>query len=172
MFEITIPIVLQILQTAGILVGIFYYVMTLRNTRRNQQITLETRQSQLFMQILDKMWSPGMEEKVLLLDSMLDASDEEWLERYNSDDEFSRAFTVYAYAWEALGTLLKAGMYDVELLALYYATGTIYEWERYRDIVHNWRLINKRSYDMWEYAYDALKRYLEEHPELAPGPNP
>jgi len=32
-------------------VGVFYHIMTLRNTRRNQEVTLETRQTQLFMEI-------------------------------------------------------------------------------------------------------------------------
>ena len=154
----------------GVIAGFSYYVLTVRNARKNQRLQLETRQAQLFMQLFDKMWSPELAGKVAILLSMWEASDEEWLERYNSDHEFNRAFTVYAYAWEAMGTLLKKGMYDIELLALYYATGTISEWERYRDIIHNWRSSNKRSFDMWEYAYDTLMKYLEEHPELAPGP--
>jgi hypothetical protein len=74
MFELTLPIVLQILQTAGILVGIAYYLVIMRNsqktrelTLRNQELTLqsqelsrkaqeqavETRQAQLFMSIFN-----------------------------------------------------------------------------------------------------------------------
>jgi len=68
MVEITYQMVLSTLQTLGILVGIFYYVMTLRNQRKNQEISLrkqeltlkaqeqalETRQAQLFMNIYDR----------------------------------------------------------------------------------------------------------------------
>ena len=32
------------------------------------------------------------------------------------------------------------------------------------------RQVNRRAYDMWEYTYDTLMTYLEEHPELKPGP--
>ena len=49
MAEITYQMVLSTIQTLGLLVGIFYYIMTLQNTRKNQQIQLETRQAQLFM---------------------------------------------------------------------------------------------------------------------------
>jgi hypothetical protein len=65
MVEITLPIVLQIVQTVGILVGIVYYITIMRSqqrtrelalesqelTRKAQEQTLETRQTQLFMQI-------------------------------------------------------------------------------------------------------------------------
>jgi hypothetical protein len=48
--------VFQFLQTMGILVGVFYYVMTIRANQRNQQLQLETRQAQLFMQPYNR-WS-------------------------------------------------------------------------------------------------------------------
>jgi hypothetical protein len=46
--QVAFQTVFQFLQTVGILVGVFYYIMTLRNTRKNQQLQLETRQAQLF----------------------------------------------------------------------------------------------------------------------------
>jgi hypothetical protein len=49
--QITFQTIFQFLQTVGILVGVFYYIMTLRNSQRTQQQQLETRQAQLFMQI-------------------------------------------------------------------------------------------------------------------------
>ena len=122
------------------------------------------------MQLFNTMWSPETQERLRILNSSWDASDEEWLERDNSDYEFRNAWDIHAMEWEAIGTLLKKGLYDVELLALYIATQTIRTWERYSDIIHNWQLSNKRAYDMWEYTYDTLMKYLEEHLELAPGP--
>ena len=70
MIEITYQMILSTLQTAGLLVGIFYYIMVLRNQQKNQEISLrnqeltlksqalatETRQAQLFMQLFDR-WS-------------------------------------------------------------------------------------------------------------------
>ena len=53
MVEVTYQMVLSTLQTTGILVGIFYYIMTLNNTRKSQRLTLESRQAQLFMQMLN-----------------------------------------------------------------------------------------------------------------------
>ena len=62
--------ILSTLQTAGILVGIFYYIMVLRNQQKNQEISIksqaqatETRQAQLFMQLFDR-WSDPVFAKV------------------------------------------------------------------------------------------------------------
>ena len=104
-----------------------------------------------------------------ILNSSWYSSDEEWLERFNTDFEFRNAFASYAMNWEAIGTLLKTGMLNIEILALFISTNTLNEWERYRNIIHNLRLQNKRVYDMWEYTYDTLIAYLEDHPELKPG---
>ena len=45
MAEITYQMVLSTLQTVGLLVGIFYYVMTLNYSRKNQELQLETKTS-------------------------------------------------------------------------------------------------------------------------------
>ena len=44
----------MLIQAVGILVAVIYHIMTLQNTRKNQQLTLETRQTQLFMQAYHK----------------------------------------------------------------------------------------------------------------------
>ena len=54
MVDVRYQMVLSTLQTAGILVGIAYYIMTIRNQQKNQDMQLETRQAQLFMQIYNR----------------------------------------------------------------------------------------------------------------------
>ena len=44
----------------GVIAGFTYYVMTVRNSQRMQQMTLETRQAQLFMQVYDRWASRDM----------------------------------------------------------------------------------------------------------------
>ena len=58
--QVTFKTIFQFLQTAGILAGVFYYIMTIRTYQRNQEIgsrnqelTLETKQAQLFMNIFN-----------------------------------------------------------------------------------------------------------------------
>jgi hypothetical protein len=44
MVEITLPIILQLLQTAGILVGIIYYITIMRNTQKTRELTLQSQE--------------------------------------------------------------------------------------------------------------------------------
>ena len=53
MVEITLPIVLQIVQTTGIIIGIIYYLTIMRNQQKSQQLTLETRQAQLLLNLMN-----------------------------------------------------------------------------------------------------------------------
>ena len=57
MVEITYQMVLSTLQKVGLLIGIVYYLIIMRNSQRNQQIQLETRKVQLFMQIYQQITS-------------------------------------------------------------------------------------------------------------------
>ncbi len=55
---IDLQTVLTYLTLISVPIGVFYHIMTLNNTRKNQKMQLETRQAQLFMQIYHGMSSP------------------------------------------------------------------------------------------------------------------
>ena len=64
-------IVLTLLQTISIMVGIEYYILNLQNNQKNQEtsiknqeITLETRQAQLFMNIFNNYSSKGYQKEL------------------------------------------------------------------------------------------------------------
>lgn len=170
MVEFTYQMVLSTLQTAGILVGIFYYIMILRYNRKFQQMTLLTRQAQLLQQILDKSTSrEGMEYNRICRQAEWSNYDE-WLEIYLNDVDYYMAFQYWSDCFEAVGVYLREGMFDIRLLALRSASSFIWWWERHREVIYERRKRrNDRRYlDMWEYAYDQLMEYLEENPELKP----
>jgi hypothetical protein len=52
---INIQALLTYLTLISIPVGVTFHIMTLNNTRKNQQQQLETRQAQLFMQMYNKL---------------------------------------------------------------------------------------------------------------------
>jgi len=173
MVEITYQMVLGTLQTVGLLVGIYYYIMTLSYTKRNQQLTLDSRKAQLWMQIMDNIWSKDSQEALDVIWPLKHLSDEEFLEKYRDDWKFRRAFTHWAYLFERGGVLLKEGLLDIEMISnsASVTRTLIDEWEDYRNVIYTMRQSgtrNKRSFNMWEYTYDSLMKYLEEHPELAP----
>ncbi|UCD45779.1 MAG: hypothetical protein JSV27_04650 [Candidatus Bathyarchaeota archaeon] len=91
MVEITVPIMLQIFQTVGILVGIVYYITIMRNSQRTRELSLkaqeqalETRQTQIFMQIYQQLNSEESFKTWAELKN-LDVPDyEEFLRKYDS----------------------------------------------------------------------------------------
>ena len=167
---VELSMIRDIVAIFGVIAGFSYYVLTVNINRKNQRQQLETRQGQFFMNLYNRMISPEMENVMKILKSSYSSSEEEWFEKYNNNIELQNAFAKYSLGWEAIGTTLKTGLINIELLAIFISTTTIAEWERYRNLVYVMRQQNRRAYDMWEYTYDTLMAYLEEHPELKPGP--
>ena len=81
MAEFTYQMVLSTLQTVGLLVGISYYVLTLRNQQKNQEISLrkqkvthETRQLQYLLEFTKE----TVEESYTNLKQYWDSMTAEW----------------------------------------------------------------------------------------------
>ena len=186
MVEITLPVVLQILQTAGILVGIIYYITIMRNSQRNQEISLrnqeltlkaqehalDTRQAQLFHGVfstLDEDWWKAY--YFVVYDSeWTDFSD--FSEKYfpMGETELSRAAIKVLNVFEYLGVLVKEGLVSIRLVALLISNPTIRFWEKFEPIIQDFRnyMSSQRNMTENEYLYNELVKYLDEHPELKP----
>ncbi len=111
MAEITYQMVLSTLQTVGLLVGIFYYIMTLNNTKENQRITLTTTLMQPFMTV---------EWNLLILDLFdMEWSDlDDYHKKYDhrvSGDSFAKRAAVWK-RFESLGLFYRRGLLDLETL--------------------------------------------------------
>ncbi len=170
MVEITYQMVLNTLQTAGILVGIFYYMMTLNNTRKNQRMQLEARYTQMMFNIINVFYSTEGLNHLEAHTAANWSSYEEWLEKYWGDPEYRKSFIWLAEQFESIGVLIKESLLDIRLAAIYSPRAILMWWEKYEDIIDNERkrLNARRYYDMWEHLYNELVKYLEEHPELKP----
>jgi hypothetical protein len=88
-------------------IGVIYHIMTLRNTRRNQELTLETRQAQMFLGIVNQM------NRADFRDAWREVMPVEWgtldeaLKAYN-DPELGRHLTVLGWFFEPLGVRARA----------------------------------------------------------------
>jgi len=175
MVEITLPIVLQLLQTAGILVGIIYYIMTIRVNQRNQALTLrsqdetlETRQTALMMQIFQELGSPEFWERYTTF---------RYGEGFNSFDEFMEKsgpvanpegyaeLSTFWYFYVALGSLVYRQKLDLDYVALFLGDLPTRAWEKWKPIIM--RLREDYGWDgawiAWEYLAHRMKEHLETH---------
>jgi len=182
MAEITYQMVLSTIQTAGILMGIVYYIFNMRNQQRTRELTLkaqeqtlETRQSQLFMNIYNQSYAnPEFIKAVRKVHTTQWNDYEEWINLYDyhnlspADPEFVDAFSHVAMFYEGLGVFVKERLIDIRLVALTMTNMTRSTWEKIVPFIeeHRKKTSFPRFLSEFEYLYDELMRYVEEHPEL------
>jgi hypothetical protein len=165
--------VLTYLTLISIPVGVAYHIMTLNNTRKNQQMQLETRQAQLFMGIyqhyFDPVWLKPQTE--INID----------FEDYNTVDEFFEKYGPWknrekylvwlsrANFYEGIGILVKRDLIDVTMVDDLISGPIMLFWEkRAAPIIDELRerYNNPAALEWVEYLYNEVKRVRDtEHPE-------
>jgi hypothetical protein len=164
------------LQTIGILltaatvsIAAIYYTMTLRYTRRNQDLQLETRQAQLFMQIYSQWNSLEMSRQYeLIMEAEWTDIDDFLLKHYAGTEDRSR-FRAVARFFEGIGVLVHRGLIDISFVDDLMSGATMRFWEKISPMMEEWRIRFNwpQSLEWVEYLYNQLKPIVEEqHPEL------
>lgn len=166
--QVTFQTLFQFLQTVGILVGVFYYIMTIRTNQRNQRMQLETRQAQLFMQLYNRFRD---DTRNIDIASFMDADFESYgdFQRLSqTDDDFTQALSALGGFFEGIGVMVREGYIPVRLIALQWGGNTRRFWEKLEPVVSELRETRSfpRAWAETEYLYSELMKYLEEHPEL------
>ena len=154
----------------GLLVGIFYYVMTLNYTRKNQELQLETRQAGLFMQVYTR-WSDRELIKMQQEFTRWEWDDyDDWERKYESDvDSLSLRYTLGTF-YEGIGVLMARGLIDPTLVDDLMSSAIMSYWRKIEPVVEEAR---KRSgypqrFEWQEYLYNQILAISEkQHPELA-----
>ena len=110
--------ILTYLTLISVPVGVFYHIMALANTRRNQELTLENRNAQLLMIIYDKYTETElMKQQVEILNSDWKDIEDFW-NRYGpqTNPEFYTKFGRLAYYFDGIGVLLKRRLVDKDAI--------------------------------------------------------
>ena len=149
---------------AGVSIGIaaLYYTLTLRNTQRAQQLQLETRQAQLFMQAYNRFTEKEFQKSWFEIVSQWEWDDyDDFMAKYgpktNSEDA-SKWGSVLAY-FEGLGVFVEQGLIDIELVSRLGSTNIINCWEKFGPVFEEYtrRTGNPYAYDYLEWLYNELK---------------
>ena len=172
MVEFTYQMVLSTLQTVGLLVGIAYYLIIMRNSQRAQRLQLETRQAQMFMQIYNQVQDPVQRKAGIHISNLEWNSFEEFAvlfdpEKPENAENFEAMSTLIAY-YEGVGVLVREGLLDIRWVTLLMAGRTRRLWEKFAPYADDVRRITgqPRWASEWEYLYHELMRTMDEHPEL------
>ena len=165
---IDLQTLLTYLTLISVPVGVFYHIMTLRNTKRNQELQLETRETQLFMSMYNRFQDDFIEIYYKIRDYEFDTFDE-YLALINKEGEdFLRKYQNLAAFYEGLGVLVREGKLNIRWVALLLSAPTRQLWEVHAPIIDEIRKFTnvKRNMAEWEYLYNELMEYLKEHHEL------
>ena len=156
-------IIFQFLQTVGILVGIIYYIMTLRNTTKARQRDLIHQKVQsLSLDYTRAFWE------------LATWNDWETVEEFNekygmpNNPEAKAKFSYVMRQFSMAGTLLKENMANADLIfQLYPAQAVIGMWEEFEAVILDVRekLNSPTHLDGFEFLYREAKRM---HPEILP----
>jgi hypothetical protein len=137
--QVTFQTLFQFLQTVGILVGVFYYIMTIRTNQRNQELTmgaqeqaLETRQAQLLSSFMGMLLtSDSLYYAMMYWNDHPEIGYEEFKEQYPRGSEgFQDLFRLFGF-YELIGTLSKWKLVDEELVDDMFTL----QWDKFEPIV-------------------------------------
>ena len=155
MVEITLPIMLQIIQTVSISVGIIYYLFIMRNVQKSRQ-----RENLLLrFQILGKTYN----------DASADFNEQEWgntMEDFmNHSPESIANFNYLQIRFNNIGIMLKEKTMDPDMFYQLFPARVIMSiWEKIENIVKDYReKTNHTQYnEAFEYLYNETKKRFPE----------
>ena len=160
---IDLQTILTYLSLISIPIGVFYHIMTLNNTRKNQQMQLETRQAQLLATLFDT--SRSMEFRRLWHQVMVfDWKDfDDWKVRFSeiTNPEAIASFTSVMGFFSGIGVFVKNNFIDIKLVYDLLGGDIKMTWERYLPIFLGDREYFKNPL-MWrdfEYLYNSIVEY-------------
>ena len=167
---VTIETISIVFTGISISLAAFYYINTLRNSQRNQQTQLETRQAQLFIQLYNRFRDDT--EDLDIESSFLDVeikSSEDFIRLWRTDEDFGKVLSTLGGFYEGIGVMVREGYIPVRLVALQWGGTTRRFWEKMEPFMSDVREAQTfpRAWAETEYLYNELMKYIEEHPELA-----
>ena len=161
MVEITLPILLQIVQTAGILVGIVYYITIMRNTLRARLLQVSTQFSNLWTR------NEFVSNWIDVAYKQDYTTYEEWEEKYGIDVNPDATTKIFALGnmFNSAGQMVKDGLVKPEFIWNIQAPFSIVMlWEKFKPLTDHWRALNNDPmiWASFEYLYNVTKSRFPE----------
>jgi hypothetical protein len=177
------------LQTIGILltgltvsIAAIYYTLTLRYTRRNQELTLkaqqqslETRQISSWMELIKHTTTPEWIKRWQIVYYTYNLDDfDTYLQKYSAAtghfDESTDIFVI-GEAYNTIGNLVRTQNMPLDIFSRSHFQMVIMTWKKIETICFGLRERFPGFHLLWcdfEYLYNRVLDYLKQHPELQP----
>lgn len=150
-----------VLTGLGLTASILYYTMTLRNANKTQQQQLETRQAQLFRDLLKTQESyefAKMFQEIFYDWTFTDFQD--FMNKYSKDTESRTKMTIIFGYLEGMGIMMRRGLISPDLVYEYHYNTVTGFWEKYAPVVEGLRVRfgSPKFYEPIEWLYGEMKR--------------
>ena len=157
---VDVSLLRDIVAIAGVFVGLTYYILNIREVRRNRRITLTTTMLQPFMT------GEGYIQ-VMKLMSMEWDSIEDFMNKYDhrvDRDNAARRMALWNTC-NSIGSVYRDGLLD--LRTIFTSSGGMISniWYKFEPIINYYRTTDysAKSYDDFEYLAEQLREYNKTH---------
>jgi len=167
MVDLTYQMFLSTVQTVSLVIGIVYYLTIMRSNQKSQQLQLETRKAQLYMQLFLRITSEEFTKKSLELLKMPIGDVSEFMEKHISGLESTLQAKLFSMFWhiDGLGYMMSQGLIDPEMV---YNFGggfaQVWHWKKWEPLILRMReLRGEPEFLKWfEYAADEMMKIRQE----------
>ena len=175
--QVTFQTIFQFLQTVGILVGVYYYITTIRVNQRNQEIALKAQENaeknrQRDM-IIQRSQSYSLEylrafQEVRAMDDWEDPEDFERKYGRTTNPEARSKWLYIMRLYEMAGLHLQKGADPEILFEIWPVMAIVNLWEQFESVIKYQRERNNAPfmYEPFEYFYNEVKK---RYPDVTTG---
>jgi len=152
-----------VIAASGLFIAAVNSILSNRRTEKTQQLTLETRQAQLFMQVYSRWNSRDFARAYGRARYVYEWTDYEDIQKKYGPRVDLEAFSdiqIISTYFEGMGVLVKRGLIDISLIDDLLSDRIVWWWEYMNPIRQHSRKLrnNPKLYDSLEYLYNELKK--------------
>ncbi len=156
----------------GVSVAAIYYVMTLRVQQANTRATLQTREAQLYMQVLNQIDSLQYQQTWWEVMSWEFKTPEEFIEKIWAVPAEKAKWAYVSMLLEGVGVSVNKKLISIDLIDDLFSSFVIGYWEKYGpiEVFFRERFNVPQNAEFIEYLYnEVVKVNVRQHPDVAGG---
>jgi hypothetical protein len=166
---VELSVIRDLVTIFGVIAGFSYYVLTVRNNQKNQNLALESRKLSIYTSLRNITTNyDWMRRYVNVMYDQQWENVDEYYQKYGptvNPDEYTDFGFLFA-TFQMAGMLLKEQAVTIDILYDDMGYAVINLCEKYKPIVIRVRERAGRVWPQIEYLYDSCVEYRDQHPEL------
>jgi len=150
-----------VLTGLGLMASILYYTMNLRNANKTQQLALENRRAQLYMQLFLRITSEDFMKRSIDLLRWNYSNLDEFFQKYNEDNKLAAKWISQLWHIDGIGFLMSEGLIEPEMVYNFGGgQAHIRHWNKWKPIIEEMR--SQRSDPEFLKWFEYLSKQMKE----------